>query len=505
MAGEAHSSAPQAPAARQGQARVWARRLGWALALVLAPLLLLGAFLSTPIGKRVIADQIAAAAPASGLRFTVGRIEGDVFGKAVLRRVTVRDPKGVFLTIPEVRLDWRPLAWLWSGLDVRELTARRARLTRLPELLPGDPDAPLLPDFDIRVDRLTIEDMVIVQGLATPRDERANLSAKVDIRQGRALIDASARLGAADRVRLLIDAEPDGDRFDIEGDYRAPAGGVLAGLAGLSDGYEARIVGDGTWQRWRGAALARRMAPAGGAAGAGTRGERVAAFTISNDAGVYGVLGQINAPLGPETLAGRALGKATALAASFTLAKSVIEGRAALVSRGLDGRAAGVVDLADKRVRGARVQLALRDPALLGPDLLLDRARLAANLAGPFADLAIKHEIALARLETAGFRAAGLSQEGSARLTQGVLSLPLVMRVEQVTTGLALADPRLVKGRLGGRLTYDLARQRLAIDGARLTFPGLDARFALRGDVGAGAYALAGPVSARGLRFDGLG
>lgn len=505
MAGEAHSSAPQSPAARQGQARVWARRLGWALALVLAPLLLLGAFLSTPIGKRVIADQIAAAAPASGLRFTVGRIEGDVFGKAVLRRVTVRDPKGVFLTIPEVQLDWRPLAWLWSGLDVRELTARRARLTRLPELLPGDPDAPLLPDFDIRLDRLTIEDMVIARGLATQREERANLSAKVDIRQGRALIDASARLGAADRVRLLIDAEPDGDRFDIEGDYRAPAGGVLAGLAGLSNGYEARIVGDGTWQRWRGAALARRMAPAGGAAGAGTRGERVAAFTISNDAGVYGVLGQINAPLGPETLAGRALGKATALAASFTLAKSVIEGRAALVSRGLDGRAAGVVDLADKRVRGARVQLALRDPALLGPDLLLDRARLAANLAGPFADLAIKHEIALARLETAGFRAAGLSQEGSARLTQGVLSLPLVMRVEQVTTGLALADPRLVKGRLGGRLTYDLARQRLAIDGARLTFPGLDARFALRGDVGAGAYALAGPVSARGLRFDGLG
>ena len=271
MAGEAHSSAPQAPAARQGQARVWARRLGWALALVLAPLLLLGAFLSTPIGKRVIADQIAAAAPASGLRFTVGRIEGDVFGKAVLRRVTVRDPKGVFLTIPEVQLDWRPLAWLWSGLDVRELTARRARLTRLPELLPGDPDAPLLPDFDIRLDRLTIEDMVIARGLATQREERANLSAKVDIRQGRALIDASARLGAADRVRLLIDAEPDGDRFDIEGDYRAPAGGVLAGLAGLSDGYEARIVGDGTWQRWRGAWLQRVGRLAQARAGSGWR------------------------------------------------------------------------------------------------------------------------------------------------------------------------------------------------------------------------------------------
>ena len=34
------------------------------------------------------------------------------------------------------------------------------------------------------------------------------------------------------------------------------AGGVLAGLAKLEQGYAARIVGDGTWKRWRGAAVA---------------------------------------------------------------------------------------------------------------------------------------------------------------------------------------------------------------------------------------------------------
>lgn len=310
--------------------RVWGKRLGWALGIVTLPFVLIALFLATPIGKRFIADQIAAVAPASGLRFTVGRIEGDIYSQAVLRSVTVSDPKGAFLTIPEVRLDWRPLNWLWSGLDIREITARRGRLTRLPELLPGDPDAPLLPDFDIRVDKLAIENLVIAKGVATARDERANLSARIDIRRGRALIDATARLGAQDRFALLLDAEPDGDRFDIAGDAFAPAGGVLTGLAGAQTGYAARIVGDGTWAKWRGAAVVRQI-------GAGA--PPVAALRIANDAGRYGIIGQLRAGLGDQTIAGRALGETTALAASFTLEDAVIEGRAAAISTGLDAPA----------------------------------------------------------------------------------------------------------------------------------------------------------------------
>ncbi|HSF12498.1 MAG TPA: DUF490 domain-containing protein, partial [Erythrobacter sp.] len=476
--------------------RRWAKRLGWALALLLTPLVLIAGFFATPIGKRVIADQIAAVAPASGLRFEVGRIEGDIYNQAVLRRVVVRDPKGVFLTIPEVRLDWRPLNWLWSGLDIRELTARRGRLTRLPELLPGDPDAPLLPDFDIRVDKLAVENLVIAKGVATPRDERANLTARIDIRAGRALIDAKARLGAQDRIALLLDAEPDGDRFDLAGDYRAPAGGVLAGLAGLKTGYDGRIIGDGTWTRWRGVAVARRI---------DADGPPVAAFRITNDAGRYGVLGQLRTGLEADTFAARALGERLSLAATFMLDESVIEGRAAAVSDALDLRGGGVVDLADKVVDGARVGLTLRDPDLLGSAVRLEGGTLAANLSGAFDDLAIKHEIAVARLIASGVTANGLAQQGLARIDGSVLSVPLALTAERVTTGNAIADPRLTKGRASGLLTYDFAAGKLAADRTRVTFPGLDATLALRGDIPAGAYALAGPVTARALKVDGAG
>jgi len=488
------------PQRKTSRGQRWGKRAGWALGLLLAPFLLVALFLAPPIGKRFIADQIAAAAPASGLRFTVGRIEGDIYGQALLRQVTVSDPKGAFLTIPEVRLDWRPLNWLWSGLDIREVTARRGRLTRLPELLPGDPDAPLLPDFDIRVDRLVIEDLTIAKGLATARDERANLTAKVDIREGRALIDANARLGARDRFALLLDAEPDGDRFELSGDALAHAGGVLVGLAKLDRGYSARIVGDGTWKRWRGAAVARAIGPADTA-----RERPVAAFRITNDAGRYGVLGEWRSRFGAETLIGRALGDTTALAASFTLADSVIESRAAAVSDGLDARVSGGADLADKVADGARVRLALRNPDLFGQNLRIEGGMLVASLTGAFDDLGIKHEIAVARLVSSGVTATGLAQEGSARIEGSVLSLPLALTAQAVTTGIAQADQRLVKGRASGLLTYDFAKGALAAERTDITFPGLTGQLSLVGDIPAGAYAIAGPVTASRLRVKGAG
>ncbi|MEL7217478.1 MAG: DUF490 domain-containing protein, partial [Pseudomonadota bacterium] len=223
------------PPERQRKRR-WAKRLGWLLAIIALPFLLAAAFLSSPIGKRFVADQIAQVAPASGLRFEVGRIEGDIYAASVLQDVVVSDPNGAFLTIPEVTLDWRPLAWFWSGIDVREITARRGRLSRLPELLPGDPDAPLLPDFDIRVDALAIENLIIAEGIATEDAQRVDATGKVDIRSGRAFVELDGTLGDNDRIALLLDAEPDGDRFDLELDYVAPSGGVIAGLTGLDAG-----------------------------------------------------------------------------------------------------------------------------------------------------------------------------------------------------------------------------------------------------------------------------
>ena len=494
---EAETASEEAP--ERKRKRRWAKRLGWAILILLLPFVLAAAFLSSPIGKRFVADQIAQVAPASGLKFEVGRIEGDIYAASVLHDVVVSDPKGAFLTIPEVALDWRPLAWFWSGIDVREITARRGRLSRLPELLPGDPDAPLLPDFDIRVDTLAIENLTLAQGVTTEDAQRIDLAGKVDIRSGRSLIEIDGTLGTEDRIALLLDAEPDGDRFDLELDYVAPAGGVIAGLTGLNAGYDARIVGDGTWTNWLGHALATRYPPTAEDGGD----ERVAAFQITNKAGTYGLLGQVTPTLDDGGLMDRALGRALSLAVSGTLEESVFDGRIAAVTDALDVRGSGAVDLAGNRFDGFDLGTVMRDPALLGGGVTLANARFEGELDGAFRDLTIPHRLTTSELAIGTILVEGLAQGSIARLQDGVLTVPLKVGAARVQSGVELVDQQLVGGALNGTLIYRDGK--LTSDNARVTFPGLAADLVLRGDMFAGAYALAGPMTAQNLDLEGIG
>ena len=105
-------------------------------------------------------------APASGLRVEVGEIDGSVLWSSTLYDVKFYDANDtLFLEVPTIDLNWRPYRWFTSGLDVRHLVLTNGTLYAAPELEPGDPDAPILPDFDIRVDRFVIDDLTVAEGL----------------------------------------------------------------------------------------------------------------------------------------------------------------------------------------------------------------------------------------------------------------------------------------------------------------------------------------------------
>lgn len=471
--------------------RRWAKRAGWALAILLAPFLLAALLINTPIGKRFVADEIARVAPASGLRFAVGRIEGDIYGRALLHDVVLSDPKGAFLTIPEVELDWNPLAWFQSGLEVNTLVARRGRMARMPQLLPGDPDAPILPDFDIRIGRLGIENLTLAPGAVTADAQRVDLEAKANIKRGRLYLSADGRLGRADRIKLLIDAEPDGDKFDMALDYRAPQGGVLASMIGAKAGYRAWIGGEGRWSNWRGHAFVRRGS------------DRFAAFRLTNKAGKYGLVGQVFPDAVTDGVAARALGKATSLAVLGRLEDSIFTGDIALRGAGADADGAGAIDFADNSFDDFDLTLALKDPALFGDALQLEGAQASANLDGKFRELVIDHQLKIRRARSGDFVLQNLAQAGTIRIEDGVWNLPLDMRADNVSSGIASIDPHLGAGTLRGRLTWQDGR--LAGDELRLVFADVQARFAVRGNTTLGAYGLAGPVAARGLKITDLG
>nr|WP_137676311.1 translocation/assembly module TamB domain-containing protein [Parerythrobacter lutipelagi] len=491
MAGEGISEAAEPQERAERSRRRWKR---WVFGPVAAVVLLIVAgllFLNTPIGKRFIADQIADIAPASGLRIEVGRIEGDIYRDAVLHDVVLSDPQGRFLTIPRAEIDWRPLSWLTSGIDIRKLTAERGTLLRVPELEPGDPDAPILPDFDIRIDEFELRDFTIARGVIDDRAHPLDLKARADIRDGLVELDGQGQFGEEDRFDLALQAEPDGDVFDMELDYRATRDGVLAGLVGTDAGYTARIAGDGTWTRWDGALVIRR------------NDERFAALTLKNFAGRYEIAGQVRPEGVLSGLPLAATGPVLSIGAIGSLEDSVLDGEIALRSAALRAFSEGSVDLADNSVSALEFRASLLNPELFGESVRLEDAVLSGTADGSFRDLTIDHQLSVAQLVSGTTQVQDITQSGVATYDGSRWTLPLEGSVARIVTGNALVDPKLDQGRFGGTLVYtgrDLLSDDLTID-----FPAASARLAVRGDTSVGSYGIAGPVTMNGLPLENIG
>ena len=466
----------------------WAGTGLFVLLLLLAGLI---AWLHTAPGRQFIVNEISKVAPASGLSVEVGRIEGSVLWGSTLYDVRLRDANGVlFLEIPEAELNWRPYKFPFTGLDVRHLILHDGTLLAAPELLPGDPDAPILPDFDIRIDRFVINDLRIAEGLLG-EERMIDFRASADIRRGRVRLDANGDLGGGDVLTALIDAEPDGDRFDVNVDYRAPAGGLLAELVGAEQDMRVRVRGDGDWNEWIGALVVNQ----GDA--------NLAAFRIYNNDGFYRMVGQARPGEYLTGIPADMVGEALSLAMVGTLEDSVLRGGFALRGEGISSGGEGTVDLANNAVRQLFIEADLLDPALFGEDLMLRDARLEATLDGPFRDLGVMHRLSIGELDAGGTVIARLMQEGTLTWDGTRATLPLQIQVARIVSGNELVDPRLVNGRGTGTIVY--SGNRLLSDDLAIRFPGLQADLALSGDLDRGAYGLAGPVRAQGLALEGLG
>ena len=177
-----------------------------------------------------------------------------MFGKSQLKNVSVSDTRGVFLTSPEIDLDWSPGAWLSNKLHIDSVTADRVTLVRLPKLKPSARRGKILPGFDIHIGELAIKRLEIgPQVSGQPRS--GTLRGKADIRSGRALVELAASLdNGGDRIALKLDAEPDRDKFDVEARVISPANGVIPALVGTRRAIGLSIAGNGSWTRWRGKA-----------------------------------------------------------------------------------------------------------------------------------------------------------------------------------------------------------------------------------------------------------
>jgi translocation and assembly module TamB len=456
--------------------------IGVAVLLGLVVLLVGGVYfgLNTDPGRRFVARQINGLELASGLDVEIGRIEGNIYGDLVIHDLRLSDPKGLFFTAPRAELDYRPFEYLKNHVDIRSLVIPTARLGRLPELRPGDPDAPLLPDLDVDIGRLRVG-RLLVEPPVTGQRHLLSLDGNASIADGRAQVALAAGAIAApgiaggDRLALTLDAVPDADRFDIDARLQGPANGFVAGLTGLKQTVAAQVSGEGSWSNWRGRTQAR------------LGGQPFANLSVSGRNGRFEVTGPVRPalilPKGP-------LAELTAPLVQVNLITSFAERRADLrlraQSAALAVAAEGLLDLGQSRLQNMRVAARLLRPAAIAPNLNGRDVRIAAVLNGPLATPTILYDVQAAAL---GFDATvleGFRAQGRARIDTDRITIPISARVRRISSLPESVGGLLTNVQLDG--TLNIAGSKILSDNMRIRSDRVNATAIIVADVATGSY-----------------
>lgn len=472
---------------------LWQRILKWLLVAILALVVLVGVVvlgINTDPGRRFVANRIGGYTTASGLNIKVGRIDGSLYGKMVLSDVRVADPKGVFLTSPRLDVDWRPFAFASNHVDVRGLSTDLVTLARRPELkaTPSDPNAPLLPDLDIDVNRLHIGRLVLAKPV-TGETHVLRIDGAVHIADRRAQLvaDAAALRGpgiaGGDRLRLTLNAVPDRNMLDVNAKLSAPIGGVVATMASLKAPLTASVDGRGSWQAWQGRALA-------------TLGQgQLADIGITAKNGHIELRGFAAPGLYLTGPVERLTAPRLDLAIDTTLNDRKADTRMTLKSDALAVDAGGLLDLANSRFGNFAVNARLLTPGAIAPNLRGRDVMARLVLDGAFATPTVDYKVSAAALGFGTTTVETVYAEGLARVNADRILVPVNARARRVT-GLNAAVGGLTNNvRING--DFAISMPNILSDNLRIRSDNIDATAVVVANVQTGRYtgALKGRVN----------
>jgi translocation and assembly module TamB len=461
-------------------ARTVAKWAGIALGVLL--LLIAGIFfgINTDVGRRFVVDKINDLEMASGLDVDIGRIEGSIYGKLTIHELTLKDTKGIFFTAPVAELDWSPFSYLNKHLDIESLNIPQARLRRLPVLRPGDDsNAPMLPDLDIDIGRLSIGRLGM-DAAVTGQRHLLSLDGRAKIADGRAQValNAGALTGAGiaggDRLVLRLDAVPDANRFDVNARVQAPANGFVAGMTGIKQPLVAAVNGRGSWANWQG----RAQAMLGG--------KPFANLAVTGRDGTFSVDGPLNPGLIVTGPFQRMVEPFLQVNLVATLAERRADMRLRLSSSAMAMSAQGLLDLGKSQFGNMRVAARLLKPGAIAPNLSGRDVRLNLVLNGAFATPRVAYDLQAARLGFNDTILEGFRATGAARVDSDRIVVPLSARVRRIIGLNEAAVGLLTNVAIDGTLA--ISGTRLLSDNLRVRSDKINATAILVADMSKGQY-----------------
>ena len=459
------------------------------LVILVAGLLL---SLNTQPGKKFLIRQIAALKLESGMAIEVGRIEGSVYSDMVIHDLVLRDPKGPFAVSPRVHVVWSPFRYLNNHISVRLLESPLVVLARSPQfnVTKSDPNAPILPDLDIDVDRLKIAKFVLAKPVIGQKREIA-IDGVTHIADGRAQLSANAVVDSGDRLQAWLDAVPEQNRLAMKGTLTAPKGGVIAKMSGLTDGLTATLDGRGTWQAWNGRIVAN--SPKG----------ELANIALAARDGNFTAKG----PVRPGLVFAGTVDRLTAPALDVDLFAGLNERRVnlkgTLRSTALAATAQGLIDLGKSQFSGLKIDAALLTPGAIMEKVRGKDVRASIILDGPMATPFIDYDLSAAMLAFDQTGIEGLKASGRAVINADRIRIPVNATARRVTGLNATAGGLLQNLRVKGDFAYSAGK--LISDNLKIDSDRVDATAIVLADLDNAIYrgALKGRVN--DYKIDGVG
>jgi translocation and assembly module TamB len=490
------TAAEPVPRGRQ-RARTAAKWTGVGLIAIVVAIGLFFVWLNSSLGHRYVVKQINELETVSGLDIDVDRIEGSLFGELILHDITLKDPKGTFFAARQAKVDWRPLAYFRNRIDIKRLEIPAARLYRLPELKPGDPNAPLLPDIDVDIGKLEVERM-LVDPPVTGYRHLLSLSGSARIDKGRAQLAldshaiATPDMPGGDRLALRIDAVPEENKLAMGVRLEAPANGFVAKLAGLNQPLVASIGGNGTWAGWKGRAKAQ------------LGGKAFADLAVGARDGTFTVTGPVNP--GMLMAAGPAknlLSPIVQVNLETRFDQRRADTKLRLNSPAMAIVAEGLVDLGRNQFQDFRVAARLSRPRAIGPNIDGTDVRIAMVLNGAFATPFVAYDLRARTLSFDETTIELLQARGRAKVDADRISIPIQARARRVS-GL---DPALggLLTNVGATGTIHISGTRLVSDNLKVRSDRLNATVALAGDFASGRYRAGIQGTVNNYYMEGIG
>ena len=469
---------------------------GAVIALVLVILIAGYLWLDTSGGHRFVEKQVEALEFENGMQLEIGKIDGSLYGGMEISGLKIHDPKGVFATADNVKMDWRPFAFIGSHVDIRSLLIPKASLLRMPELLPTTSEGPLLPDLDIDVGTLEVGELDIAKAISGER-HLLSLSADVKIANARAIINGQAHalsepgVAGGDKVRFRLNAVPEQNKLELALDLDAPANGLVAGISRTGMPMTLALNGKGDWAKWDGVLK-------------GKSGEDMLAdLAISARNGTFSVRGDARPGLlvsGPSRNMLEPVTKIDFSAAGEDR-KFDIKGR--FDSDNFVLATNGIVDLGNNKMRDLNVDFRLLQPSVIAANI--SGAGVTANmmLNGEFAAPSIAYTVNAARIGFDDITVIGLRASGDVELDEEEWRIPLRARAQRIAGLDEGIGALLTNVRLDGDFGY--ANGRLLSDNLKIVSDRINATAVIVADLNQGLYTggLKGRIN--GYRVESVG